>query len=61
MEPLLIIASLQTKLNQLAHGALQRPVDKSLFEYGQAVGAYQGVLQAIQEVQRLMQGVDEET
>lgn len=60
MDPLTILASLERKLSELAHGALQRPVDKSLFEYGLVVGQYQGILQSIQEIQRMMLGEEED-
>lgn len=59
MDPLVIIASLERLLNQHAHGSMQRPVDKSLFEYGLQVGTYQGVLQAVNEIRRLMLGDEE--
>ena len=60
MDPLLIIASLERKLSELAHGSLQRPADKSLFEYGLVTGQYQGILQSINEVKRLMLGNEED-
>lgn len=54
MNPLVILAALERKLNELAHGALQRPSGKTEFDFGVAVGTYQGVLQSINEVRRLM-------
>lgn len=60
MDPLIIIASLERKLNELAHGSLQRPSDTTAYGYGLSVGTYQGLLQAIQEIRRLMLDEDDE-
>ena len=61
MNPLLIIAALEKRLNEAAHGSLQRPSDTTLFGYGLSVGTYQGILQSIQEIRRLMLDEDDET
>lgn len=60
MDPLVILSALERKLNELAHGAFQRPAGKTEYDFGMAVGSYQGVLQSINEVKRLMQDRDDD-
>ena len=60
MNPLLIIAALERKLIEVSHSALQRPNDTTLYGYGHSVGTYQGILQSINEVKRLMNDQVEE-
>lgn len=47
------IHALTKQRDELAHGALAAPSDKTAFEYGRVAGHYAGLTQALQALERI--------